>query len=71
MLQTDMYSYNTEDYGWHKYGIADVDRNEVRMSLVYQYTCTILAAILKLCSQSRHKMSVCVVWHVVVTPCSC
>ena len=34
MLQTDMYSYNTEDYKWHKYGIADVDRNEVRMSLV-------------------------------------
>ena len=25
MLQTDIYSYNTED---HKYGIADVDRNE-------------------------------------------
>ena len=28
MLQTDIYSYNTEDYKWHKYGIADVDRNE-------------------------------------------
>ena len=26
MLQ--MYSYSTEDYKWHKYGIADVDRNE-------------------------------------------
>ena len=28
MLQTDIYSYNTEDHTWHKYGIADVDRNE-------------------------------------------
>ena len=28
MLQTDIYSYNTEDNKWHKYGIADVDRNE-------------------------------------------
>ena len=28
MLQTDIYSYNTEDHKWHKYGIADVDRNE-------------------------------------------
>ena len=25
MLQTDIYSYNTED---HKYGVVDVDRNE-------------------------------------------
>ena len=28
MLQTDIYSYNTDDCQWHKYGIADVDRNE-------------------------------------------
>ena len=28
MLQTDIYSYNTEDHKWHKYGIADVDRNK-------------------------------------------
>ena len=27
MLQTDIYSYNTEDLKWHKYGFADVDRN--------------------------------------------
>ena len=28
MLQTDIYSYSTEDHKWHKYGITDVDRNE-------------------------------------------
>ena len=28
MLQTDIYSYSTNDHKWHKYGIADVDRNE-------------------------------------------
>ena len=32
MLQTDIYlhihSYSTDDCKWHKYGIADVDRNE-------------------------------------------
>ena len=28
MLQTDIYSYSTDDHKWHKYGIADVDRNE-------------------------------------------
>ena len=27
MLQTEVYSYNTEDCRWHKYGFADVDRN--------------------------------------------
>ena len=26
MLQTDIYSYNTDDHKWHKYGIADLDR---------------------------------------------
>ena len=28
MLQTDIYSYNTDDHKWHKYDITDVDRNE-------------------------------------------
>ena len=28
MLLTAIYSYNTDDHKWHKYGIADVDRNE-------------------------------------------
>ena len=27
MLQTDIYSYSTDDCKWHKYGFADVDRN--------------------------------------------
>ena len=49
MLQTDIYSYNTDDCQWHKYGIAEM---KVMMSLVPQYTHTILTTILKLCGQS-------------------
>ena len=56
MLQTDIYSYNTEDHNWHKYGIADVDRNEsddvTRISIYTHHPTTIL----KLCGQSGPKL---------------
>ena len=57
MLQTDIYSYSTNDHKWHKYGIADVDRNESDdVTRIPQYTYTILSAILKLCGQSGPKL---------------
>ena len=37
MLQTDIYSYSTDDCKWHKYGIADVDRNESDVTRISIY----------------------------------
>ena len=40
MLQTDIYSYNTDDHKWHKYGIADLDRtvsDDVTRTSIYMH----------------------------------
>ena len=59
MLQTDIYSYNTDDHKWHKYGIADLDRtvsdNVTRTSIYMHHPYNHF----EVCNQSRHKMSVC------------